>query len=63
MSTVIVSLCPCCQKPLLKTFLRNASATPDNMSGNPEMKVDCSRRLNIDPPCRLNIDPGRAAVF
>jgi len=23
----------------------------------------CSRRLNIDPPCRLNIDPGPVAVF
>jgi hypothetical protein len=23
----------------------------------------CSRRLNIDPPCRLNIDPGRVATF
>ena len=23
----------------------------------------CSRRLNIDPPCRLNIDPGRVAAF
>jgi hypothetical protein len=25
--------------------------------------VTCSRRLNIDPPCRLNIDPGPVAVF
>ena len=23
----------------------------------------CSRRLNIDPPCRLNIDPGPVAAF
>ena len=22
----------------------------------------CSRRLNIDPPCRFNIDPGRVAA-
>ena len=22
----------------------------------------CSRRLNIDPPCRFNIDPGRIAA-
>lgn len=25
--------------------------------------TDCSRRLNIDPPCRLNIDPRPVAVF
>jgi hypothetical protein len=25
--------------------------------------IKCSRRLNIDPPCRLNIDPGRVATF
>jgi curved DNA-binding protein len=24
--------------------------------------LDCSRRLNIDPPCRFNIDPGRVAA-
>ena len=24
---------------------------------------ECSRRLNIDPPCRLNIDPGPVAAF
>src|SRR5450432_126982 len=23
----------------------------------------CSRRSNIDPPCRLNIDPGMGAAF
>ena len=23
----------------------------------------CSRRLNIDPPCRLNIDPGPVVAF
>ena len=23
----------------------------------------CSRRLNIDPPCRSKFDPGRAAAF
>ena len=22
----------------------------------------CSRRLNIDPPCRFNIDPGRVVA-
>ena len=27
------------------------------------LKPNCSRRLNFDPPCRLNIDPGRVAVF
>ncbi len=26
-------------------------------------RVDCQRRLNIDPPCRSNIDPGRVAGF
>ena len=26
-------------------------------------ETGCSRRLNIDPPCRLNIDPGPVAVF
>jgi hypothetical protein len=25
--------------------------------------IGCSRRLNIDPPCRLNIDPGPLAAF
>ena len=25
-------------------------------------RTDCSRRLNIDPPCRFNIDPGRVAA-
>jgi serralysin len=24
--------------------------------------LSCSRRLNIDPPCRFNIDPGRVAA-
>jgi hypothetical protein len=28
-----------------------------------ENEASCSRRLNIDPPCRLNIDPGPVAVF
>jgi len=26
-------------------------------------RIECWRRLNIDPPCRLNIDPGRGAAF
>jgi len=26
-------------------------------------KPACSRRLNIDPPCRLNIDPGPVVAF
>ena len=27
------------------------------------LEQGCSRRPNIDPPCRLNIDPGRGAAF
>ena len=28
-----------------------------------DLAIDCSRRLNIDPPCRFNIDPGPVAAF
>ena len=27
-----------------------------------ESTVKCSRRLNIDPPCRLKFDPGTGAA-
>ena len=29
----------------------------------PDLRWDCSRRLNSDPPCRSNIDPGRTVAF
>jgi IS30 family transposase len=29
----------------------------------PKQAHECSRRLNIDPPCRSNIDPGRVVAF
>jgi hypothetical protein len=31
--------------------------------GRRRYDLECSRRLNSDPPCRFNFDPGRTAAF
>ena len=55
----------------IETFLGESAKA--NLGGHTEFSVirafleaddgkECSRRLNIDPPCRFNIDPGRIAA-
>jgi signal transduction histidine kinase len=45
--------------------LQALRADPDRFAAviTDEMMPGCSRRLNIDPPCRSNIDPGRVVAF
>ena len=46
-----------------ETYMRMALKAQTQCRATLETLAECSRRPNIDPPCRLNIDPGRGAAF
>ena len=58
-------------EPVLLKIQRGESVTPEELNRlnsllhtrNPNVDLQCWRRLNSDPPCRSNIDPGRIAEF
>lgn len=54
MPKVIVNPCPCCKQPLLRLLVAGIGA-PENMSGNPEMKVEKGQPYMECPHCQKRV--------